>query len=64
MAIEMEARQQAPAAAINALAIRCAQLEARCAESERLAGSAQAALDVVLVDHFPRVMVTIDGPVG
>lgn len=48
MAIEMEARQQAPAAAINALAIRCAQLEARCAEWRRRAEAAEAPLPEII----------------
>lgn len=43
LAIEMEAREHAPAAAINALAVRCAQLEAWCAEWKRRAEAAEAA---------------------
>ena len=48
LAIEMEARQHAPAAAINALAVRCAQLEAWCAEWRRRAEAAEAALPEIV----------------
>lgn len=59
LAIEMEARQHAPAAALNLLAVRCAQLEAWCAEWKRRAESAEAQLPDRLV-HVGAG----DGPVG
>lgn len=78
LAIEMEAREHAPAAAINALAVRCAQLESWCAEWKRRAVIAEAGhVDVrslvavgpvgngldVPVEHRP-TLATPDGPVG
>lgn len=48
LAIEMEAREHAPAAAINALAVRCAQLEAWCAEWKRRAEAARAELPEIV----------------
>lgn len=65
LAIEMEAREHAPAAAINALAIRCAQLEARCAEWERRAEEASAVPRFTYDGSFePINTLMVDGAAG